>query len=524
MKGRTLGRLAALALATWALPAEAQLTEAGADDLSSQPARETECTGRIDEDGDGLTDCADSDCYDVPECRAGGAPENNDEACSDWIDNDGDGVTDCEDPECAGPGLTVCLGSDPAGGSAPPRPLEDEGVPPLTRDLTGDDLIGNAGDVMGENNDYLCSDGVDNDGDGRTDCADFGCRFDPQVTVCTGRPGFRFSVVAGIFAEVNLEEQEGRRGDVNFARLQLRALGPIPYIHDSFFLLSMRMERSPRLTFAHFQVPLSSRGHYIAVNSGSGSLSTGLIVSTSKQPLLDPPFYLFNAFEQGNGAAIEAGGPLNAASTVLFRVFAAGGSGRFRGNVGGRFFPNDDQNFTYLAGAQLQLDLIGHFSRFDSPFLYTRVPLGLGVTIGAKYDQRALERYPAGNAFTQFQYGPFLLRAETYMKYTIDFGGSFQYAWNAQVSLLLWERNLMLAADIGQFKAEAFTGLPDTLSANDLGPEDTNLQWRVALHYYWFRNIGILSLRYDEEYLEDDGDDRTPDTNRTIRVETQFRF
>ncbi len=519
----TFGGLALLALSA-AAPAHAQLTEAGTDDLGSNlPSRETECTGRIDDDGDGLTDCADSDCYDVPECQAGGSPEANDDACSDWIDNDGDGATDCADPECSGPGLTVCRGSDP-NGDAPPRPLEEEGVPPIRGDLTADDLINQSGDVQGENNDYLCSDGVDNDGDGRTDCADFGCRFDPQVSVCTGSPGFRFSVVAGVFAEVNFEEPEGQRGDVNFSRLQIRALGPIPFIHASFFLLSARLERSPRLTFAHFQVPISRRGHYVAMNSGSGSLSTGLIVSTAKQPLLDPPFYLFNAFEQGNGAAFELGGPVDAGGNVFFRVFAAGGIGRFNGNVGGRFLPNGNENFTYLAGAQFQFDVIGHFSRFDSPFLYTRAPLGLGFTAGAKYDQRALERYPAWNVYGQFQYGPLLLRSETYMKYTLDFGGSFQYAWNAQVSLLLWEKNLMFAADIGQFQAQAFSGLPNDSRIDVPVFEETDLQWRVALHWFWFRNIGLLSLRYEEERLPDDRNDRTPDTNRTMRVEAQFRF
>lgn len=35
-----------------------------------------------------------------------------------------------------------------------------------------------------ENTDVLCSDLVDNDGNGFVDCEDFGCRFRPEVAVC----------------------------------------------------------------------------------------------------------------------------------------------------------------------------------------------------------------------------------------------------------------------------------------------------------------------------------------------------
>ena len=51
------------------------------------------CNDSIDNDGDSLTDCDDSDC-----------PAHNciDEICDDGVDNDGDGFTDCEDSECNG--------------------------------------------------------------------------------------------------------------------------------------------------------------------------------------------------------------------------------------------------------------------------------------------------------------------------------------------------------------------------------------------------------------------------------------
>ncbi|MEM6959814.1 MAG: hypothetical protein AAF645_29290, partial [Myxococcota bacterium] len=342
--------------------------------------RETNCNDRSDDDGDSMIDCADADCYGSPACQFGQGAERSDQACSDWIDNDGDGAIDCEDDDCGGNGITVCHGSVEQ--PTAPHTNRDGTVPGLEGISAPEELIGSEGDPEGERNDYTCSDGVDNDGDGRTDCEDYGCRFDPQVTVCTVSPGFRASVVAGIGFATDIEalrddnRDSNEAFDVSFRRLQLRLLGSIPYINNSFFLLSMRLERSVRLTFAHFQVPIGDRGHYFAINSGGGGLSANLIISTAKQPLLDAPFYVTNAFEEGNGAALEVGGPLTANQFMTYRLFLAGGSGRSNGNVGGRFFPDDNENFTYTAGGQVTFNLIGYFNRLDTPMLYQKSPLG----------------------------------------------------------------------------------------------------------------------------------------------------
>ena len=237
---------------------------------------------------------------------------------------------------------------------------------------------------------------------------------------------------------------------MRFTRIQLRALGPIPFIQNSFFLINLRAERTLRMTFATFNIPLGTEGHYISINSGSGGLSPGLIVSTSKQPLLDPPFYLFNAFEQGNGAALEVGGPITSDNVLRFRVFAAGGSGEFNGNVGGRFFRSEDRNFSYGTGAQIQLNIVGRYDRFDTPFLYTKVPMTLALIAGARFDQRPVERYAAWNVFAVWRFWHIGLRAESYSRYVLDFDG-LQTAWNVQASFLLVPRTLMFAADVGGF-------------------------------------------------------------------------
>jgi hypothetical protein len=154
--------------------------------------------------------------------------------------------------------------------------------------------------------------------------------------------------------------------------------------------------------------------------------------------------------------------------------------------------------------------------------------LTLAFLAGAKYDQRPRERYPAINGQAIFQVSRFLIRAEAYTKYVLDYGGAWQTAMYAQTSILLIPRWLMLAADVGGFFAQPFqpaTGdpIPDFDSAFRR-PLD-KFQWRVALHWYWFRNIGMLSLMFRETHLEENPD-RAQDNilEREMRLEAQFRF
>jgi len=59
------------------------------------------CDDGIDNDGDGSVDCADRDCRRDPACtETGSGSEGRGKTCSDGIDNDGDGLIDCDDPDC----------------------------------------------------------------------------------------------------------------------------------------------------------------------------------------------------------------------------------------------------------------------------------------------------------------------------------------------------------------------------------------------------------------------------------------
>jgi hypothetical protein len=62
------------------------------------------CNDNVDNDGDGATDCSDSDCAADPSCVAPPV-----EICGDCIDNDNNGLTDFEDPSCCDQSYAMAL-------------------------------------------------------------------------------------------------------------------------------------------------------------------------------------------------------------------------------------------------------------------------------------------------------------------------------------------------------------------------------------------------------------------------------
>jgi hypothetical protein len=536
----------ALPLALSASAARAQDTgltpeESGAVPMttSAQPAQpvssaERMCEDGQDDDGDGMVDCADADCFEAANCQAGGSEERTDRACSDWIDNDGDGAVDCDDQDCNVEHIRVCRGSWRSGGTTMTAASGGgDDLPELPEGATSaEDLIGQGGDRDGERSDEACSDGIDNDGDGRTDCADFGCRFDPEIAVCQAQPGIRFSVVGGVGGRVQLNFSNtgsylSNTPEAGFTLLQLRALGPIPFVQNSFFLIQARAEENIRLNFVMFRIPIDNQGHYLVLNSGSGLLTTAFVMSAANYPLLTPPFYISSIAEPGNGAVVEVGGPLpDLTSIVGFRLFAAGGSGEGTGNVGGRFFRSDDRNFSWSAGGQLSLDAVGRTDRFDTPFVYTPNPLSLNFTLGGRFDQRADERSVLWQGGFFFRYWHLLLRGDVFGKYVLDYG-AVQTAFNVQMSFLLIPRVLMLAADVGGFYTPIdYQGLPTgERTPEGVRYQPEQFQWRLGINWFFWRRTGIASLVYGETYREFDPSNplRFP-VERSVQLEGRFRF
>jgi hypothetical protein len=114
------------------------------------PPRTETCDG-TDDDCDGMTDEG---------CPGGCAPVElgRETACGDGLDNECDGLVDCADPDCAS-----CCGGEQCGDRRDNDcdTLADEDCPPPC--------------IPAELGDAACTNGLDDDCDGQTDCVDIEC-------------------------------------------------------------------------------------------------------------------------------------------------------------------------------------------------------------------------------------------------------------------------------------------------------------------------------------------------------------
>ncbi len=145
------------------------------------------CYDGEDNDGDGKTDCEDSDCQGracefQPGCECtfvSGVGGKKEISCLDGVDNDGDGKTDCEDEDCE---AMFCT---------PPdlyftcNPISSCAVPPCNSQQL---CKCNGGLQEGESGALRCSDGIDNDCNGKVDCQEATCDGFP-CTTSGGAPG-----------------------------------------------------------------------------------------------------------------------------------------------------------------------------------------------------------------------------------------------------------------------------------------------------------------------------------------------
>ena len=137
------------------------------------------CGNGIDDDCNGLADCFDSACKNLPICI-----NHKKEICNNGIDDDGNGLIDCKDPACLGdpscfvPGHEICnngLDDDDDG-------LVDCKDPDCFADPT---CIVNPGKE-------ICDNGKDDNGDGLVDCSDPQCKTFPAClsAACTADVDF----------------------------------------------------------------------------------------------------------------------------------------------------------------------------------------------------------------------------------------------------------------------------------------------------------------------------------------------
>lgn len=129
------------------------------------------CGDNLDNDANGLTDCADSACSGTAACLSAV------EICDDGRDNDGNSLIDCADPACMSSGRCELPAVEVCG----------DGL-----DNNGDGLL-DCADPACRNTDSclseICDDGIDNNADGLADCLDPVCAgtsncLPPPVEIC----------------------------------------------------------------------------------------------------------------------------------------------------------------------------------------------------------------------------------------------------------------------------------------------------------------------------------------------------
>ncbi len=142
----------------------------GTEDASTTPDSTVSPDGTVTPDGT----VSDRARVDVA-CATTRAAENTAARCSDGLDNDCNGFADCDDFACQTCAVPTCLTNNAVR-------LRDGGTC----------MCG----AQQENTTALCSDGLDNDCDGFTDCQDFSCQ-SCSVSVCLADGGLNRGGDAG---------------------------------------------------------------------------------------------------------------------------------------------------------------------------------------------------------------------------------------------------------------------------------------------------------------------------------------
>lgn len=177
------------------------------------PGHPEDCHDGADNDCNGVADCFDPACENVPDC--GCVPSPSGEDCTNNIDDDCDTKVDCNDPDCQGTPACGCLANesghcqngfdDDCDGQIDCDDSDCASTPECQCQTTPescDDGVDNDCDLLVDCADpdcaglfpcacvppgfpEVCNDGVDNDCDGLPDCQDPDCTFSPSCQMCT---------------------------------------------------------------------------------------------------------------------------------------------------------------------------------------------------------------------------------------------------------------------------------------------------------------------------------------------------
>jgi hypothetical protein len=110
-----------------------------------------------------------------------------------------------------------------------------------------------------------------------------------------------------------------------------------------------------------------------------------------------------------------------------------------------------------------------------------------------------------------YRQGIFAAQFESYNKAELNFG-ALQTANYLQLGVLLWPEWFFLAADVGHFYTTApgqLTTLTSIPIAGDLSTlpnsilrQRNQVQARAALHWFFWRQNGVMTLRYSFDHAD----------------------
>lgn len=168
---------------------------------------ETICDNGLDDDGDSLIDCSDSDCHGQVGGSVGGNPvycqfgNETGANCSDYFNNDADSYTDCWDQSSCWHSAPNCPVTEINCSDGQDNDDDDGNGNWDANGLTGRDCLDYdcAGNPACPGTEISCVDGIDNDLDRNIDCADSDCAGECTST-CSLNPGRRCRVDADCVA------------------------------------------------------------------------------------------------------------------------------------------------------------------------------------------------------------------------------------------------------------------------------------------------------------------------------------
>jgi hypothetical protein len=135
------------------------------------------CTNGEDDDCDETVDCNDTDCMGTPAC---GCLPSETGHCDNGFDDDCDDAIDCADPDCYADPICFCMGMPEDCGNG----IDDNCN--LLIDCADPDCIGIwPCACQPPGSPEVCNDGLDNDCDTKVDCADPDCFASPSCQHCT---------------------------------------------------------------------------------------------------------------------------------------------------------------------------------------------------------------------------------------------------------------------------------------------------------------------------------------------------